>query len=241
MLRDDQELELLSTAFEPGIRSADRESYSIDNVVQAFFSDKDVRGSTVMELGPGHYELLGQLALLGASGEAVEYDPAVAKLGEKRGFVVYQQDLTQLDVAKLNGPYDGVFCRGAIDAFWFYDSPTSMSDYIEKLVSLGKPDAWFWIAPCADRPAECSDEEFAQVLNAQDDLYRKHGFTIFSPTSRFVRSWFGIQGSSTAQRIFYKNLSSPRLSIRDVGRLFKFAAWHGSRAWKRSGITRSSR
>lgn len=103
MLRTPEEIALLASAREPGIRNPKRPEYGIENIFLDFMSGLDLNGHRVLELGPGHYGFCEALRLRGGKPEAVELDPPVAELGRRRGFVVHTGDLVRLPELGLAG------------------------------------------------------------------------------------------------------------------------------------------
>jgi hypothetical protein len=50
--------------------------------------------------------------------------------------------------------FDGVFCRGSINIFWF--DLEALEDFLEGLTSSLNDGAWLWIAPW-NRPTEAQE------------------------------------------------------------------------------------
>ncbi len=240
MLKDNEEVLLMEKAIEPGIRDPYRENHTYPRILRSFFNEVDFKKSRVLDLGPGHFEFLDIARDKGAVCEAIEYDPVVRKLGEKRGFKTYDQNLKDLDVGKLGIPYDGIFCRCSINAFWFHDDILQMENFVKNLIALGHSESWYWIAPCADPQKNLKPEEFRKTLELQENIYHDFGFQSWTIQNRAFGSWYGVHGKYGGLKIFTRNLQKPKFQKKDFRDLFIFLLYHISKIWKKVINTRYS-
>ena len=234
MLKDDEEIEIMRDAFEPGIKYVQREEDTFHRVFRAFFKEKKFQGSRILDLGPGHFEFLELVKNNGAFGECIEYDPAVCKLGIKRGFKVFEQDLKNLKSENVDPPYDGVICRCSINCFWFNEDPKNFYQFVRELRNLGNEDTWFWIVPCADPITKINKEEFNNAINLQDEIYREFGFNCWKIPNRLVASWYGLHSQVDGLRIYSRGLKHVPLSVEDLLDVLKFAKFHLRKQWMKA-------
>lgn len=233
MLKDNDEIEIMRNAFEPGIKSVHREEDTFNRVFRAFFKEKDFQGSRILDLGPGHFEFLELARQKGAIGECIEYDPAVCKLGIKRGFKVFEQDLKNLKSDNVNPPYDGVLCRCSINCFWFHEDLENLKKFVEELTKLGNENTWYWIAPCIDPLTEISKGDFNDAIKMQDEIYKNFGFDCWEIPNRLVGSWYGLHSQFDGLRIYSKGLKHITFSFDDLLDVSKFTKYHLSKQWKK--------
>lgn len=192
MLRTPEEIALLANAIEPGIREPHRPEYGIENIFAHFMSGVDFRGHRVLELGPGHYEFCEAIRRRNATAEVVELDPSVVELGRRRGFKAHSGDLTRLPALGLAGGYDGLFCKGSNNPFWFHNDEEALRAYIAHLVELLKEQGWAWIVSCPYSKQKLSLAEKLAWLEVEDRIYREHGFQGWEVPGRLKAGFFGI-------------------------------------------------
>lgn len=177
MLYDLREVEIAKNATQPNLQSADR-NHAIDGVFSRFFSRTNFRGGKFLELGPGHYEFCDVVKSRGGQTEALELDLAMVELGRHRGHVVHHVDLAKDAFWKqLGTQYDGVFCRGSINATWFTTFEAHQS-FVQGVSSLIKPNGWGWISPwnANSNKLESSIAENAYLF--QKRCFQEAGFRV---------------------------------------------------------------
>jgi hypothetical protein len=179
MLKNQAEIDLLKSAMEPGIRKPDRPHLQFSRIVNRFMKRVRFQNSTVVDLGPGHFDFADVVAQKGASVIGVELDPPVAELGRMRGHRVILADLREILLDELLGEkVDGLFCNGSINAYWFHRKPKEHIAYIEHLDAALKTGGWAWIAPWNGPPSESGQDqsELAKTLQIQRDTFARLGY-----------------------------------------------------------------
>lgn len=177
MLFDAKEIEIASRATEPGCRLPERK-HLINGVFSRFFSKLDFRGKKYLELGPGHYEFCDMVKKLGGHAVALELDPAMVELGRYRGHEVHQVNLAKDAFwSNLGTQYDGVFCRGAINATWFV-TRQQHQDFVQGISSLIKPNGWSWVSPWNANPNNLEHSIAENAYEYQISCFRDAGFRI---------------------------------------------------------------
>lgn len=205
MLVRPEEIAAIADAQEPGIRNPSRPRFHFEGIIRDFFAGTDVRGLRLLDLGPGHYDFGELMRLRGAEVEAIELDPAVVRLGAMKGMTVYAGDLTDPSVyAQLAARFDGIFCRGSINANWFIHDEAAHIAYLDALLTTMKGDGPSWISPC-NEPKEPGDPRFARAVAVQVEYFRRRGFRVHK-CDRYESNEYGIW-SAEPWLIYTKNLS----------------------------------
>jgi len=206
MLRTPEEIQLLASALEPGIRNPHRAEHGPAEILGDFFTGVILSGQRVLELGPGHYEFCEKIRAQGASAEAVELDLPVIELGRRRGFKVWPGNLTQLPELGITGGFDGLFCKGSNNPFWFYGDEARLRAYIEVMVGLVKPSGWCWIVSCPYSKLALPAAEFARWLAVEAGICRDLGFQEWRIPHKAVASYYGISYEHPQLAVFTRNL-----------------------------------
>jgi hypothetical protein len=212
MLRTSEEIQLLSTALEPGIRNPSRSEHGPAEILRDFFTEVDFTGQRVLELGPGHYEFCEAVRRQGAAAEAVELDPPVIELGRRRGFKVWPGNLTQLPALAITPGFDGLFCKGSNNPFWVYGDEAALRAYIQSMVGLVKPGGWLWIVSCPYSKPALPAAEFNRWLDLEARIYRELGFSEWLLPHKAVASYYGISFEHPRLAVFTKGLPAHRWS-----------------------------
>ena len=152
MLLDEEEVRIMSGAKQEALRSPTYSASYYSRIFKDFFRGFEWRGQRVFEIGPGQYDFAMLLRAAGADVCAIDNDPAVVKLGAKRGFRVIQSDINTFDWAGVRAQIDGVFCRASIIAFSI-KGHKEMRKVIAGVCDLLIPAGWGWIAPYNKAPA----------------------------------------------------------------------------------------
>jgi hypothetical protein len=212
MLRTQEEIDLLANAREPGIREPQRCEYGIENIFTDFMAGVDFRGHRVLELGPGHYEFCRALRDRGGIAEAVELDPVVIELGRRQGFAVHPGDLVKLPELRLGVGYDGLFCKGSNNPFWFHGDEAALHAYTQAMLDLVKQGGWLWVVSCPYMKPGLASAEFKRWLVVEAGVYREFGFTEWLIPHRAVAAYYGVSQAHPRLSVFTKGLPTRRWS-----------------------------
>lgn len=155
MLYDDIERELMANAIQKNMRQDSLAVLqAITSTVDGYLSDIDFTGLDILDIGPGQCDFLDIARKRGANTFGVDFDPAVVKLGEKRGHHMTQCDLTKAWPFP-DRKFDGIFCRGSINNFWFSAKDMDrLTQMLEGISGSLKPSAWLWIMPWNNYPQD---------------------------------------------------------------------------------------
>jgi hypothetical protein len=215
VLRTENEVAIMATAKQPGLRAADRQ-VRLDEIMDDFALAGRCAGSRILELGPGHFEF-AELARDAGALEvvAVDNDPAVVQLGEARGFRTLEMDIREISLDSLGGPFDGIFCRSSFNAVWFGVSREVHEEWADRLASLLAADAWAWLAPWNYRIPEPSLDTTLTAIRHQVDTLVRRGFLAFRLGSELAHH-YRMPGSQEPQRemLIIRNLDVPQ-SVRE--------------------------
>lgn len=224
MLRTTEEIQLLATAQEPGIRNPLRSEHGPKEIVRDFFAGVNVTGQRVLELGPGHYEFCEAIRRLGVSAEALELDPPVIELGRRRGFNVWPGNLTQLPTLGIAPGYDGLFCKGSNNPFWFHGDEVALRTYTQAMLRLVKPGGWLWVVSCPYMDSALPAPEFHRWLEVEAGIYRELGFTEWIIPHKAVAAYYAISHVHPRLGVFTKGLPPRRWSAASLALFPLFCA-----------------
>lgn len=233
MLRTPEEIALLAHARQPGIRDPHRPEYGITNILADFMAGLDFAGQRVLELGPGHYEFCEAVRARGAVVEAVDIDPCVVELGRRRGFGVHSGDLVRLGELGLPGPYDGLFCKGSYNPFWFYHDEAALRRFIASLLHLLTPGGWAWIVAHPATELPLSTETWLGWLDRERSIYSEFGCQTWEPAGRLSAAFYGISYVPPRLVVYTRNLVNPRWAPSSIYRFLGFFAQAGKRRLRR--------
>jgi hypothetical protein len=160
-------------------------------------------------MGAGQFDFGVLARQRGASVLGIDNDPAVLELGTHKGFATQQVQLRRLDARHLPGPFDGLFCKFSLNAFWA-SGPTEHRAQIHEIASLLKTDGWAWIAPWNGPPKRVplSPDDISQTLQVQADEFARHGFLGFALTDALAK-YYGVHGATGNNALFVRNLPCP--------------------------------
>jgi hypothetical protein len=205
MLYDENEIQIARSAIEPGCRLANR-SNRILGVYHRFLSKQHFKDRVYLELGPGHFEFCDMVKKLGGRAVALEFDPAMVKLGQYRGHEVRQTNLIKDKFWNhMDRKFDGIFCRGSINAAWFTELHEHQ-EFAKGIASLIKPDGWCWISPWNSNSMNLSKDEEEAAYEFQLSSFRAEGFRIIN-CNRFQAGRFKLRTVKRPFFIFTKGLT----------------------------------
>lgn len=214
MLTDLEEIKLVSTAGEPGLRDPKRTAQGVEEIVADFLAGRLLAGMEVLELGPGHYEFCEIVRRLGGRASVLEFDPVIAELGRRRGYAVYVQDLRQIDTFAPQVKFDGLLCKGSNDPFWFHNDRAALERYVAALRLLVKPEGWIWTVACPPYPEIVGPQELNTWLEVEREVYRAQGFQEWRIPSSFVGAYYGISVRCEGLIVYTYGLSEFKLRLR---------------------------
>jgi hypothetical protein len=180
MFLDDEEIQIMSTAKQPLLRSPTYNG-GYERIFKDFFTGRNFAGTKVLELGPGQCDLLRMMQAAGATVVAMDNDPAIVALAKKRGYGAILGDCMNFDWKALRGTFDGLFAKAVFNPFWHKD-PNAIEGFTDNVCSVLKPDGWGWVGPWCNPAPEKVDPtpEHAQlVLETQRQAFKRHGFNSF--------------------------------------------------------------
>jgi hypothetical protein len=213
MLQTAEEIALLACAQEPGIRDPRRSEYGIDNIITDFLGCVSLRGQRVLELGPGHFEFCEAVRRRGGTAEALELDPVVAELGRRRGFRVWPGNLVDLPQLGLDGPYEGLFCKGSSNPFWFHGREDALREYIAEMVRLVRANGWLWVVACPYSDGHLSDREHTDWLAVESRIYAEFGWSAWSVPNRLIGGYYGVSFTPPSLTVYTRGLAPHRWPI----------------------------
>lgn len=201
MLTKPEEIECVKSAWESGIADPSRPRDHFERIAICFFHDLNLRGSRILDFGPGHYDFGHCLADSGATVIGYELDPAVIKLGRLKGFQVIEGNVYDVEhLERLRESFDGLFCRGSINSRIFEDTAAHQA-YLKAMISVVKPGGFCWISPCNDPVgALTSDVHFERIITEQIDFFREENFQIYEEDDDLTNA-FGL--FCTAPRLLF--------------------------------------
>jgi len=172
-----------------------------------FFGAIDFRDQRVLDLGPGQYDLGELLRQRGARTVGIDNDPAVLELGRHKGFEVVAGNLKELDPALFGAPFDGMFCKLSLNAFWFIDAPERLAAQVAAIVALLRTDGWAWIAPWNGIPTglDHDDPRVATILQHQAAAFVGAGFRAWEVDPERSK-YYGIHGVTANHVLFTRGL-----------------------------------
>lgn len=212
MLSEAKEIEIISRARQKNVRDPNRSRAHFERIFGDFFKPMAFTKRVILDIGPGQYDF-GVLAReREAEVHGIDNDPAVLELGRYKGFTVYDGDIKRLQSIHFDQPFDGIFCKFSINAFWYYDDKAAHRNAIRALVALMRDDAWAWLAPWNGIPknVDLNPESIIEVLRTQAGEFAAHGFTVYELSEGLSKA-YGVHGATANRALFTRNLGVPQL------------------------------
>lgn len=211
MLTDEKEIEIISSAIQKNVRSPKRAREPFLRIFEDFFGDRLHQDGTYLDLGPGHFDF-GELVKPHGPRNTwgIDFDPAVIELGKHKGYPVVEKDLKHLKAEDFPQPFDGVFCKYSIDAFFYReaDEDALHRQFIHELAKCIKPGGWAWIAPWNGACQGLSNKRIREVLKLQAESFYDHGFWGVELSDELSK-FYGIHGKTANRALFCLNLPKP--------------------------------
>lgn len=219
MLTDSQEIALVSTAQEPGLRDPRRNANGPQEILRDFFRDMNLKGHTALELGAGHYEFCELLRDRGVAMSAMELDPPIGELGRRRGFSIFMHDIRELPTFVPSSQFEGLICKGSNNPFWFYGDRAGLETFTDSLTKLVKPGGWSWVVSCPWTRESVPPREFQAWLDVEASLYAERGYRRWLVPHRFVGAHYGISVPCHGLAVYTLGLPPHRWSLPTLGTL----------------------
>lgn len=191
------------------------------NVVNDFFDAEHLRGSRILEIGPGQYSFALIARGLGAEVIIVDLFEQFLAPGRALGFDVIDQDMFDLDPQDVGGPVDGLWMKGIFTAMQGADYETRIRNLAARLDKLVAEDAWAWLGPhnCIEQspvlPGKTQAESAAFLVEFQRQILEQHGWKTYELTDDDRFAWaMNTLAFDCAKYVFTKNLKHPKPSAR---------------------------
>ncbi len=210
MLLDRTEIEIMKTANQVGLRESNRSVFPFERIINDFFDNQHFSGKIVLDLGPGQYDFNELTRKKGAKGYAIDFDPAVIDLGQYKGFEVVKGDLRTISPNTFGCLFDGIFCRGSINAFWFAKNLELLREHIKNIANLLRDDGWGFIVPWngVSPSLNLTTVMEQEILQLQQTVFEEQGFSLCE-ISEETAKYYGIFYPKQKPTLFLKNLIAP--------------------------------
>tara|TARA_B100000674_G_C37695872_1_gene848213 strand:+ start:226 stop:807 length:582 start_codon:yes stop_codon:yes gene_type:complete len=181
-----------------------------ERIFDDFLEGCHLNGQLFLDLGPGQWDFGVLVAKRGGRVVGFDNDPAVLELGKYKGFDAINVDLKDHKYFPKELKFDGLFCKFSINAFWFCTSQLAMSDYVDELLKLAKPNGWVWIAPWNGVPANfISDSQLSsnvqKILQWQIEAFESHGCHT-KLLSDDESKYYGVHGRTANSLVFTRGI-----------------------------------
>lgn len=198
------ESKLLETSAS-GYLKKPRSRIPFHQIIDDFFHGMNFKDKTILDLGPGHFDLAEIISERGGTVVSVDNDPAIVALGKSRGFECIQGDIRNLNSIITNRLFDGVFCKFSMNAYWFHSFEENR-DFVNQIFQVMAPGAWSWIAPW-NGGTRVFEFGTLDVLRAQEEVFISCGFTHYELTQLEAKR-YGVHGLTANRPVFTFNLDN---------------------------------
>lgn len=218
MLLDKTEVKIMEKAEQVALRNPQRSAWPFEKIVNDFFDDSHFADKKVLDLGPGQYDFQELAKTKGAKGYAIDFDPAVIELGNYKGFEVTNADLRRISIDTFGHRFDGMFCRGSINAFWFAQNLDQLYSYSKTIAELLSEDGWAFITPwngvSSSLNLTATREE--EILQVQQKAFEDQGFNLCELSEEDAK-YYGIFYPNQKPTLFLKNINTPSHILKAAG------------------------
>lgn len=206
MLTDPVEIEIISRARQKNVRDPGRSRVHFERIFADFLHGTKLHGQKLVDLGPGQYDFGVIARERGADCWGIDNDPAVIELGRYKKFRVEEGRIHDVSAQRYGQDFDGLFCKFAVNAFWYWNDPEAHADFVGRLFSLLKPSGWLWIAPWNGPPKErIGQPGIRETLALQTELFRSRGCEAFDLGDGGARH-YGVHGKVANNVLFVRGL-----------------------------------
>ena len=204
MLYNDIEKELMASAIQVNMRTSSAAVHrGISSIVDSYWNHIDFHGLRILDIGPGQCDFLDIVKEKGAITFGVDFDPAVVKLGEMRGHNMTLCNLRE-DLPFKDMTFDGIFCRGSINCYWFAQPDNSLLlQFLDHITKSLRPNGCMWILPW-NKPAD-NQENLVDATRATIDEWAKQSNVKIEVVSEAQKSKYGLYYTIPVTEIWTKN------------------------------------
>lgn len=160
-----------------------------ERIFKDFFGKERVQGKTIVDIGPGleHY-FVDILRDNGATVWTIDFSMDVVAKSRERQINAIAADLRTFQLGLLEGRFDGVFCRGSFNPFWF-DRVADVEERARAICAMAKPEGWIWVAPynAISQFSGRTDADKEAVIDAQRRGFEALGCSTFELDSEQQR------------------------------------------------------
>ena len=206
MLTNQKEIDIIQAAKQKNVRDPRRSREHFFRIISDFFDGVTLNGSYA-DLGPGQYDF-GELAReQGGDCMGVDFDPAVIELGQFKGFKTREMNLKKLPSAEWDAPFDGVFNKFALNAYWTGNDMDAQHEMAGAVNAMVKDGGWAWIAPWNGVPKaqDLSQTAIIETVEKQKTAFEAQGFDCVPLTAKQAKH-YGVNGNVQNNVVYIKNL-----------------------------------
>lgn len=212
MVTDPKEIEIISSARQKNVADPRRSRVHFFNIFDDFFDGMAFKGQAVLDMGPGHWDF--GVILKEKGGRrciGIDNDPAVLKLGIFKGFDAVEGNLKSPQFCAIPELVDGLFCKFALNAFWYWQDEEASRNLVRNYLAMVKPDGWIWVSPWNGVPAKViiTKTELARRLEWQREEFLSAGCREFEFSDAETRR-YGVHGNVASSSVFLRNLTWSR-------------------------------
>lgn len=202
MLYTEKEIEIMSSAKQPGMRKPGISPTPFQAILDDALKNVKFDGARILDIGPGQFDFLDIAKKRGASTHGIDFDPAVCQLGELRGHKTVEKDVKK-GWGYPQHSFDGIFCRGSINCYWF-DPEVRLPAFLESVTTLLEKGGWLWIAPWNNPPTD--DPALRSAVRTKIDSWADvHGIEVLFPDTDICKR-YGIGYTVPQVEIWMKTL-----------------------------------
>lgn len=142
-------------------------------------------------------------------------------------------DLTRLPTLDLAPGYDGLFCKGSNNPFWFHNDEAALREFTTAMLRLLRPSGWAWIVSSPASRAGVSVTQYDEWLLREEAVYRDLGFGSWVIPSRWRASFYGISFEPPRMTVFMREPARFQPSLSHLPRQCAFVLRASARRVRR--------
>ena len=120
MLKDPEEIKIISKARQKNIRDPKRSRDHFYRIFDDFFQDISFEGRLYLDLGAGQFDFCEMIRDKKGHCIGIDNDPAVINLGQFKGFNAIEFNIKNVHELSIQNKFDGIFNKFTLNAFWFW-------------------------------------------------------------------------------------------------------------------------